>query len=148
MDSFMTQPTRGHIKLVLQNLPKGIEGLDQTYDQAMKRIEDLNKSYRELAKQILSWVTHARRPLSIAELQHALAVRPGMTKLDNDFLPEVEILSSICAGLVTVDKKSDIIRLVHYTTQEYFERTCISWFPDAQRDIRSCLLTSIARLTA
>jgi len=30
---------------------------------------------------------------------------------------------SVCAGLVTVTKESNIIRLVHYTTQEYFERT-------------------------
>jgi hypothetical protein len=35
----MSQPTRGHIKQALQNLPKGIEGLDETYRQAMKRIE-------------------------------------------------------------------------------------------------------------
>src|SRR5436305_14863573 len=44
---------------------------------------------------------------------------------------------SVCAGLVIVDKESDIIRLVHYTTQEYFERTWVSWFPDSQRDIAS-----------
>jgi hypothetical protein len=52
-----------------------------------------------------------------------LAARAGMAKLDEDFLPEVEFLSSIC------------IHFVSNTTQEYFGRTQISWFPDAQRDI-------------
>jgi hypothetical protein len=32
-------------------------------------------------------------------------------------------LVSVCAGLVAVDRESDVIRLVHYTTQEYLERT-------------------------
>jgi hypothetical protein len=30
---------------------------------------------------------------------------------------------SVCAGLVTIDEESNIIRLVHHTTQEYFERS-------------------------
>ena len=39
---------------------------------------------------------------------------------------------SVCAGLVTVDEESDIIRLVHYTTQEFFERTQNIWFPNCR----------------
>ena len=73
------------------------------------------------------------RPLSTAELRHALAVKADMAKLDEDFLPEVEVLGSICAGLVIVDEQSNIVRLVHYTTQEYFERT--SLFQNAETDI-------------
>ena len=46
---------------------------------------------------------------------------------------------SSCAGLVTVD--SNIIRLVHYTTQEYFQRHSLKRFEDVQSDIiaTSCL---------
>ena len=44
-------------------------------------------------------------------------------KLDEENLPEIEDMVSVCAGLVTIDEESNIIRLVHYTTQEYFERT-------------------------
>jgi hypothetical protein len=47
----------------------------------------------------------------------------------------------MCAGLVTVDEESDIIRLVHYPTQEYFERTQSTWFPNAQRDIATTCIT-------
>jgi ankyrin repeat protein len=47
---------------------------------------------------------------------------------------------SVCAGLVVVDQESAVIRLVHYTTQEYFERTGDAWVPDAQLHIaRTCL---------
>jgi ankyrin repeat protein len=48
---------------------------------------------------------------------------------------------SSCAGLVTIDQDSNIIRLVHYTTQEYFQRRRLVSFQDVQRDIisTSCL---------
>lgn len=49
-------------------------------------------------------------------------------------------MTSLCAGLVIVDKQSHVIRLVHYTTQEYFERIRINQFPNAQAEIaRTCL---------
>jgi hypothetical protein len=42
-------------------------------------------------------------------------------ELNPDNIPDAEDLASVCAGLVTVDQGSDVISLVHYTTQEYFE---------------------------
>lgn len=39
---------------------------------------------------------------------------------------------SICAGLVAVDEESGIIRLVHYTTQEYLKRIQERWFQDLE----------------
>jgi hypothetical protein len=89
----------------------------------MERIEGQVKDQKELAKQVLSWIAYAKRPLTTLELQHALAIVVGESELDEDNLPEIEDMVSACAGLVTIDKESDIIRLIHYTTQEYFERT-------------------------
>ncbi|KAI9766762.1 MAG: hypothetical protein M1839_004766 [Geoglossum umbratile] len=134
MNTLMDQPTRGDIKQALQHLAKGIDGLDETYKQAMERIEDTGSRIRKLAKHILAWIIHAKRPLSTAELQHALG-------LDRDYLPSVQVLQSVCAGLVTIDKQSGIVRLVHYTTQEYFEWTWTSWFPSAQMDITNVCIT-------
>jgi hypothetical protein len=56
------------------------------------------------------------------------------SKFDKENLPEIEDVVPVCVGLVTVDEESDIIRLVHYTTQEYFKRTCASLFPNTQRE--------------
>ena len=68
----------------------------------------------------------------------------GKSKLNKDNLPEIEDLVSVCAGLVTVNKESDIIRLVHYTTQEYFERTQEQWFPDTQTTITTICVTYLS----
>jgi ankyrin repeat protein len=142
MDSLMSQPTLGHVRQALKTLPRGLKGLDETYEQAMRRIECQDEGYRELAKQVLSWVTHAKRALSVAEVQHAVAVSVGMAEVDEEFLPEVEILDSVCAGLVTVNRNSNIIQLVHYTAQEYFERK--SSFSNAETDITMACVTYLS----
>ena len=64
MDSLMSKPTPGDIKVALKNLPRGEQGLDATYEQAMERIEGQEADFRKLARQVLSWVIHAKRPLS------------------------------------------------------------------------------------
>jgi hypothetical protein len=48
---------------------------------------------------------------------------------------------NIQSGLVTVDEESNIIRLVHYTKQEYFERTQREWLPYAETDIAKICVT-------
>ncbi|XTI87657.1 hypothetical protein V2W45_1330293 [Cenococcum geophilum] len=50
------------------------------------------------------------------ELYYALAVELGKKELDLDNIPNIKDIVSICAGLAIIDKESDIIRLVHYTT--------------------------------
>jgi ankyrin repeat protein len=89
---------------------------------------------------VLSWITCAKRPLTASELRCALAVKVGKSELDPGDLPQTRDMVSACAGLVTVEEESEIIRLVHYTTQKYFERAQTTWFPSAQKDItRTCI---------
>jgi hypothetical protein len=114
-----------------------VQILSRAYDYAMERIDGQSTGFKELALKVLSWITCAKRPLTVAELQHALAVETGEPELDNDNIPEVEAMVSVCAGLVTVDDESSIIRLVHYTAQEYLERKQNLWLPDAETEITS-----------
>jgi hypothetical protein len=132
------------MKDVLKNLPTGPKAYDYAYEEAMKRIEGHDADSEELAKQVLSWITCSKRPLSTSELQYALAVEVGKTELDEENLPQLEDMVSMCAGLVIVDEESSIIRLVHYTTQEYFERTQMHWFPDAQTNITTICVSYLS----
>jgi hypothetical protein len=128
----------------VSNDDKKSKALDLAYAQTMERIEGQEAGFQELAIQVLSWITCAKRPLSTLELRLALAVEIGHYELDQENLPETEDMVSVCAGLVTIDKESDVIRLVHYTTQEYFERTQTSWFPNAQNVITRTCVTYIS----
>ena len=120
-------------------MEKGGEGLDKAYGDTVNRIENQGQGIRELAKRVLFWIVYAKRPLTTEELRHALAVEPDTCRLDETNLYPVSDMVSSCAGLVTVD--SNIIRLVHYTTQEYFQLRGSEIFEDVQRDTiaTSCL---------
>ena len=141
LDSLAQEPTVGDIELALQNLPAG---LDETYKQTLRRIESQGTCCRRLAKKILSWAVYAKRILSIYELQHAVAVQFGKPDLDKKFIPSVGIIGSVCAGLITIDTQSDVVRLVHYTTQEYLERTEKDWFPKAETYITMTCITYLS----
>ncbi|KAJ7117123.1 hypothetical protein C8R44DRAFT_571521, partial [Mycena epipterygia] len=94
-----------------------------------------------LAHLTLTWVANAKRPLSVGELQEALAIEPDATSLDPDNLLDISIILSVCAGLVIVDKTASIVRLTHYTTQDYLDNIQSQQFPDAQMEITSrCLI--------
>ncbi|KFX88524.1 hypothetical protein V490_07578 [Pseudogymnoascus sp. VKM F-3557] len=141
LESLIGKKSAKAIKSALEKLPTGSEAYDYAYREAMERIEGQVVDSQELSKQALAWITCSKRPLTILELQHALAVEIGQSSLDEDNLPEIGDVVSVCAGLVTIDEESGIIRLVHYTTQEYFERTWTSWFPSAQDDITKTCVT-------
>ena len=110
----------------------------------MDRIERQGPNSAKLAKGVLSWITCAKRQLTTSELQHALAVQVGESEFNKEDLPQVQDMISVCAGLVTVDEESDIIRLIHYTTQEYFEGTWKDWFPDAETTITKICITYLS----
>jgi hypothetical protein len=118
--------------------------LGHAYDQAMERINGQMPGFRDLAKKVLAWIACAKRPLTTSEVQHALSVEVGEFELDEDNLPQIEDMVSVCAGLVTIDKKSSIIRLVHYSTQEYFQRTQRRWFQNAETEIATICVTYLS----
>ncbi|PGH05438.1 hypothetical protein GX51_02962 [Blastomyces parvus] len=121
----------------INTLPKGIY---DTYDDAMKRIEDQGDEDSEFAKKALSYIFCAKRPLNVEELLHALAIETGDTELDQEAIPEIEILFNVSAGLIQIEKKSNIIGLVHHTLQEYFEKNPEKLISDPDVDIaRACL---------
>ncbi|KAK0730870.1 hypothetical protein B0H67DRAFT_563153 [Lasiosphaeris hirsuta] len=123
---------------------QNLELLASAYDQTMERIHRQGPGWQKLATKVLAWITCAKRPLTGLELQHALGVETGRLELDRDNLPQIEDMVSVCAGLVTVDEESRMIRLVHYTTQEYFERTQGKWFSTAEDDITAVCVTYLS----
>lgn len=118
--------------------------LRAVYENTMERIKQQKPGLRRLAESALSWLCHAKRRLTTVELQYALAVNMELDEqessnvsqeLDDENIPDIDLIVSSCYGLVTVDEESNVIRLVHYTTQEYFDRIRNTWFPNAEVEI-------------
>ncbi|KAF7343972.1 ANK-REP-REGION domain-containing protein [Mycena venus] len=141
IDSMSTKNTIREVREALNVLPESLYG---SYDIAIQRIDAQSNADRKTAHSTIIWVANAKRPLTVEELQVALAVKPGMQKLDEDDFMDIDIILSVCAGLVIVDEESSVVRLVHYTTQEYLDSIQALLFPDAQTEITHTLLTFLA----
>ncbi|KAJ7130172.1 hypothetical protein C8R44DRAFT_774980 [Mycena epipterygia] len=129
IDSLTTKSTVKAVRDALKNLPKTLE---DTYNEAMERINRQNEEDRNIARSALTWISNAKRLLTVSELREALAIEPGTEALDHDNLLDISIILSVCAGLVTVEETETIVRLIHYTAQDYLESV---EFPDAQVEI-------------
>ena len=140
MDALASKASRKGVRQALKTLPVN---LDATYDEAMARIDAQNNDDKQLAEQVLSWISFAVRPLSLNELQEALAIEPGSRKLDKDNIPGEDLLTSVCAGLVVIDQETQLVRLCHYSTDEYLKRVRGGKFPQASRYIAESCLTCL-----
>jgi len=85
------------------------------------------------------WLSHAERPLYVDELCHALGVE-GSTNLDIGNIPEIETQLSCSLGLVTVERSSATVRLVHRTLQEHLSNNT-NVFPNPYSIIAEICLT-------
>ncbi|KAJ7676953.1 ankyrin repeat-containing domain protein [Mycena polygramma] len=139
IESLTTKNTIKALCTALQNLP---QDLTATYDE--ERVDRQNEDDKQLAHQVLTWVTNAMRPMSVAELRDALAVEPDTSFLDGDNLLDIDIVLSVCAGLIIVDGESPVVRVIHYTAQHYFDSIQAARFPDAHADIASSCFTYLS----
>ena len=117
MDRIFDTRTIKGIKLALSSISGE---LDELYREAL-RIQKQAGTDGELGMRILSWITHAKRPLSVDELRYGLAVEYSdvpehVEEFDEDNLLSPGSLVDVCAGLVVIDSSSQVVRLVHYTT--------------------------------
>ncbi|KAI8658210.1 NACHT domain-containing protein [Fusarium keratoplasticum] len=144
LESLMYKRTAKALRTALEGLPRGSTAYDDTYERTMRRIETQSPDQAGLAKDVLQWIVCAKTPLPVSELQHALAVESGEDDLDFDNLPDADDMVTACGGLVTIDQASGIIRLVHYTTQEYFKRTREAWFSTAEEKMADVCLAYLS----
>lgn len=141
MDALRYALSPRDVKEVLDTLPQGSTSesvLKRAYGEAIKRIRYQPPQLQALARCVLMWLTHAGCELRIPELQHPLAVRKS-EDFDEDRIVDAEDMVSVCAGLVTIDSTTQVIRFVHYTTREFFEGEKI-WFPTARMHVATTCL--------
>ena len=122
----MHEPTLGEIHEALDSLPRG---LDDAFEETLSRIQRQPEGRKKLGMNTLMWITNAKRPLLVSELSDALAIRPGITSLNPLYRPSQKLMVESCLGLVTVNEQTSIIRLVHYSVQQFFEKHQKRIFP-------------------
>lgn len=113
----------------------------------MDRISTQDPDDVKLAHRILSWLSYSPRPMTVEELQHALAIEPDTESFDFDMIIDENLLLSVCGGLVTIELGSRVIRLVHFTAQEYIAKVRQQFSRNAKLDILVSCLTYLQEKT-
>jgi len=138
MDAILGEITLTRRRKKLDEMTKG-ESLGDAYAATISRIKSLRAGRSKLGMEVLMWVLHSERPLHVDELRHALGVE-GSTDLDIGNIPAVETLLVCSLGLVTIEKSSSTVRLVHYTLREYLSSNP-DFFPKSHSVIAGACLT-------
>lgn len=134
------------IRIALKNLPSNFSGL---YETIMKRIRNQDNKDAWLGLEVLRFVTHLTRPLTLKEFLHLLAFSEDPRCLDFCEAEEyytVNDLLEVCAGLVVHDLASDTIRLVHFSAEEYFQARNPPLFTDGDTCLGDLVVQYLLRL--
>ena len=130
--------TTSKIQQALRGVPKKLyDRLTELYLDSIERIKLQEEDDSKLGMNILQWLAHAKRPMKVNELCHALAVEYEQTsnppcELDRGNILDANDLTEVCAGLVTIEEQSSVIRFVHATTQEFLNEHLDALFPSAE----------------
>ena len=139
IDAILGEPTLHQRRTKLDRMIGG-QGLGDPYAEIVSRVRTQQGSRSKLGMQVLMWISHSERPLHVDELCHALGVEEGSTDLNIRNTPAIETLLACSLGLVTLDKSSLTVHLVHYTLQEYLSHN-LDFFPNPHSRIAEVCLT-------
>ncbi|KAF0320395.1 ankyrin repeat protein [Colletotrichum asianum] len=138
MAALVSELNPGQFRRRVETLPTKLDGM---YEQILSRINNTSTVSRTLALSVLLWITFSGRSMSLIELQHALAVKVGCGKLDDEEIYHPDVLREVCHGLVTIPPQdTDIVTLLHDTARDFLSRRKDQLFPDCQMQIaQTCI---------
>ena len=99
---------------VLEHLP---DGLNETYTRIFAKISQSVSKATVL--KIMMWMTCARRPLRVGELQEAVAFGLSDKEWNIDRIPNGDQIIRSCHGLVVRDSDDGQVRQAHHTVKQY-----------------------------
>lgn len=103
-------------------LESGFSDPTALYSETLSRIRGQHAQKAELALRVLGWLSVVKRPLTIRELCHVLAIQPGKHVFSAGQMPAADIVINSCFGLAIRDSYTDQVRLLHYTLLEFIEQ--------------------------
>ncbi|EAU90687.2 2-5A-dependent ribonuclease [Coprinopsis cinerea okayama7 len=121
----------------LAQFPSGMEGM---YAATIERVEAQPPETRDLAMRTLLWIVFAKEPLSLKQIQWALAVHPETYKYDERRVPHQKTILSACCGLVDLHPETNVLRLVHFTAKDALPSLILQRIPQPHAVIARTLI--------
>ena len=106
MDALQDMCTVEDLGTALAKLPTD---LDAAFEDTIDRIKRQPGTQPSIAHRALMWIVGARRPLTVKELKCAVALKLDSSGFSNTGTPSLATITSVCAGLLIVDKAGSSI---------------------------------------
>jgi len=116
MRELLDQTSVCDIRQSLNALPSNTEDI---YRHILARCEQQPRNRASLAKRVLMWLSYASRPLTVVEIQHAVAIDLNASEWNQDRLPPAHFIQDVCMGFVTVDPIRQLVLLRHASLTYY-----------------------------
>ncbi|RPA77493.1 purine and uridine phosphorylase, partial [Ascobolus immersus RN42] len=155
LKSLADKMTARDIKEALQSFSKvstDDDNLSRMSEDTINRIEELPIGKQMWAQRVIAWVFYAQRPFQSTMLRDALADVYEYSDSDRDddvdlmsifdCLPDLDEVVSLCAGVVVLNQKGNIVQFAHLTMKQHLEdkRFQPKWLRAAQLQIaKTCL---------
>jgi hypothetical protein len=116
-DSFLLVILQANYVLGSQNtsvINQRLGDLPMTPKRAYRTVIGQMRSEEKIfAWQILAWIFHARRVLTMVELQEALVIKIGQRSLDHDNISSRQDIERACGGLVEYNDITGLVTFSH-----------------------------------
>ncbi|KIX00054.1 uncharacterized protein Z518_10981 [Rhinocladiella mackenziei CBS 650.93] len=137
LDNFTGFTTVRQIRKALLNVPKNLRSAHQA---TLDRILSGPAAKRDLALKTLAWVLRTKRPLTLTELLHALALEPDDVEVDPENLTTPKTVIGACLGYIEHRESNDLVQFTHATVEEYLDYYRTDIFQRYDLEIaRSCV---------
>ncbi|KAI1358533.1 hypothetical protein F5Y08DRAFT_345600 [Xylaria arbuscula] len=121
IDDVCSQVCEEDVIVALRSMPPTFTGI---LSRALDRI--ISQGHDRIAKETFMWISVAKRPLLLDELQDALSIRVGESYRKPERLPQrIENLSAWCANLIEVDELSKTVQFIHHSVRTFILDTSI-----------------------
>lgn len=118
--------------------------MKQAFEDTIARIDSQPAPQRDLAHSVLLWILYLKRPLNLGELRPALAIEAKDTRLDPEGLPSLELLMSVCAGLVMIQVVGRLVVPCHKTVSEFLATSPPMWVQQHEEILATICLTYLS----
>ncbi|KAL6412486.1 1-alkyl-2-acetylglycerophosphocholine esterase [Ilyonectria robusta] len=116
MDFICNLTSVASLRTCLADLPSTYE---KAYEKTFERVLGQPDSIVNLAKRVLNWVVHAKRPLTMLELQHAIAIKLSSKSIDPESLESSKLILASCLGMISLSKVDGRVSIIHSTARQF-----------------------------
>ncbi|KAH6619563.1 ankyrin repeat-containing domain protein [Chaetomium sp. MPI-SDFR-AT-0129] len=125
------------IKKIRRCLETMLSNHSQAYQSTFDRILQQSDPRREVALKALGWVSKAKQPLTMRQLQHAIAAEDGEDGLGDEDLESPKTILSSCLGRLRLSTTDRTVEFIHSSTKPFIDAKVD---PDADGTIfRACV---------